>query len=86
MVIVAVRIRQQMLRLLLSWMPRLGLLIETRELIELIRLMERSVPAGPGAVTEFDDLFEVGFRALIDCIIRATNVRGIPGPGPFRGQ
>ncbi len=72
--IVAVRIRQQMLRVLLAWLPRLGLLAETRELIEVIRVMERSVPSGQGAVTEFDDLFEVGFRALIDCIIRATNV------------
>lgn len=71
--IVAVRIRQQMLRLLLSWLPRLGLLVETRELIEVIRQMERAVPAGPGAVTEFDDLFEIGFRALLDCAIRATN-------------
>ncbi len=72
--IVTVRIRQQMLRVLLAWLPRLGLLAEARELIEVIRTMERSAPAGPGAVTEFDDLFEVGFRALIDCVIRATNV------------
>ncbi len=36
--------------------------------------MERNVPAGPGAVTEFDDLFEVGFRALVESVIRATNV------------
>jgi hypothetical protein len=72
--IVSVRIRQQLLRVLLAWLPRLGLLAETRELIEVIRVMERSVPSGQGAVTEFDDLFEVGFRALIDCIIRATNV------------
>jgi hypothetical protein len=72
--IVTVRIRQQMLRTLLSWMPRLGLLTETRELIDVLRQMERNVPAGPGAVTEFDDLFEVGFRALVDAVIRARDV------------
>jgi hypothetical protein len=55
-------------------MPRLGLLSETRELIDVLRQMERNVPAGPGAVTEFDDLFEVGFRSLVDCVIRARNV------------
>lgn len=72
--IIRVRIRQQMLRTLLCWMPRLGLLTETRELIDVIRQMERNVPAGPGAVTEFDDLFEEGFRALVQSVIRATNV------------
>ena len=72
--IISVRIRQQLLRTLLSWLPRLGMLTETRELIDVIRQMERNVPAGPGAVTEFDDLYEVGFRALVDSIIRATNV------------
>jgi hypothetical protein len=36
--------------------------------------MERNVPAGPGAVTEFDELFEVGFRSLVDAVIRARNV------------
>jgi hypothetical protein len=72
--IIKVRCRQQVLRTLLSWMPRLGLLTETRELIDVIRQMERNVPAGPGAVTEFDDLFDFGFRSLVDCVIRATNV------------
>jgi hypothetical protein len=72
--IIRVRIRQQVLRTLLCWMPRLGLLTETRELIDVIRQMERNVPAGPGAVTEFDDLFEEGFRALVQSVIRATNV------------
>ena len=43
-------------------------------MLDVIRQMERNVPAGPGAVTEFDDLFEIGFRALVDSIIRATNV------------
>ena len=47
--ITRVRIRQQMLRTLLCWMPRLGLLSETRELIDVLRQMERNVPAGPGS-------------------------------------
>lgn len=53
-------------------MPRLGLLTETRELIDVIRQMERNVPAGPCAVTEFDDLFDLAFCALVDCVIRAA--------------
>ncbi len=72
--IVSIRTRQQLLRTLLNWMPRLGMLTETRELVDVVRQMERNVPAGPGAVTEFDDLFEMGFRGLVDSIIRAQNV------------
>ena len=72
--IIAVRNRQQMIRTLLAWLPRLGLLSETRSLVEVVRQMERNVAAGPGAVTEFDDLFEVGYRALVEAIIRATDV------------
>ncbi|MCP4191466.1 MAG: hypothetical protein GY768_12645 [Planctomycetaceae bacterium] len=83
--IVEVRNRQQMLRVLLAWLPRLGLLTETRDLIDVVRTMERSTPAGPGAVTEFDDLFEVGFRSLVDCVIRATNVNETQDLSPTEG-
>ncbi len=84
--IVKVRNRQQMLRVLLAWLPRLGMLNESRELVDVIRKMERSTPAGPGAVTEFDDLFEVGFRSLVDCVIRATNVNETEDLAPSKSS
>ena len=63
--IVGIKTRQKLVQDLLFWMPRLGLLSQTYELIELVREMERSTPVGAGAITEFDDLFEVGCRAFV---------------------
>lgn len=68
--IVEVRSRQQLVQNLLFWLPRVGLLKESYELIELTRIMELT-PVGMGAITEFDDLFEVGCRAAVNCMIDA---------------
>lgn len=67
--IVRVKARQQLVQSLLHWLPRNGLLDETYQLIELVRQMERQVPVGSGAITEFDDLFEVCCRALVTALI-----------------
>lgn len=71
--IVAARIRQRTIQDLLAWLPRLGLLTETRRLIETAREMERNNPVGPGAVTEFDDLFRTGYKALVECLVTAAD-------------
>jgi hypothetical protein len=70
--IAGVRIRQRIIRDLLAWLPRLGLIVETRQLIEVARRMERRQPAGPGAVTEFDELFETGYRAIVHALVTAA--------------
>ncbi len=67
--IVAARVRRRTIQDLLAWLPRLGLLTETWSLIETARLMEQDIPTGPGAVTEFDDMFEIGYRAMVECIV-----------------
>lgn len=67
--IAATRIQQRRLQNLLVWLPRLGLLEPTRLLIDAARRLEREHPAGPGSVTEFDDLFEVGYRAMVESIV-----------------
>ena len=67
--VVASRSVQRMLARLLSYAPRLGLLGETYQLLETIRGMEREHPAGPGAVTEFDRLFEIGCREIVRCLV-----------------
>lgn len=67
--IVTARMRQQVIYDLLVWLPRLGLINETCELLETARLMERDVSVGPGAVTEFDELFAAGYRALVEALV-----------------
>ena len=59
------RLRERVLRHLLHWMPRRGLIVETCRLIETARQMEQRNPIGAGAVTEFDGLYRAGYRSLV---------------------
>jgi hypothetical protein len=70
--IVAVRVRQHAIQHLLSWLPRLGLWTETCELLEVARTMERDHPVGPGAVTEYDELFKIGYRAIVESLVASS--------------
>jgi len=70
--IVNSRIRQRSIMDLLSALPRLGLIMETCELMEAARAMERQHPVGPGAVTEYDELFTVGYQAIVDNLITSS--------------
>ena len=70
--IVAARCRQCQLQDLLAWLPRRGLWLETCQLIETARRMERNNPVGPGAVTEFDELFKVGYRSLVESLVTSA--------------
>lgn len=70
--IVAVRVRQNALQDLLAWLPRLGLWTETCELLEVARQMEREHPVGPGAVTEYDELFKIGYRAIVESLVASA--------------
>ena len=67
--IVQAKMRQRTIENLLAWMPRIGLLAETCQLIELARATERAHPVGPGAVTEFDEIFRNGYRALVESLV-----------------
>lgn len=67
--IVAVRCRQHAIQDLLNWLPRLGMWVETCELLEVARQMERDHPVGAGAVTEFDELFKIGYRAIVESLV-----------------
>ncbi|QDV46244.1 hypothetical protein Enr13x_61530 [Stieleria neptunia] len=62
------RLRQRVLRHLMHWLPRRGLVSEACRLIEVSRLMEQQNSVGIGAVTEFDSLFRDGFTALVDAL------------------
>lgn len=67
--IVSTRARQRYIQELLKCMPRLGLIVETCHILETARDMERNHPVGSGAVTEFDELFKIGYRAVIECLM-----------------
>lgn len=62
------RSRQQLIQSFMIWLPRLGMLTETFGCIELIREMELN-PVGQGAITEFDDMFEVACRSLVTSLV-----------------
>lgn len=76
--IVAARAVQQTIRDLLRWLPRLGLITETCQLLETARVMEIEHPVGAGAVTEFDRLFEVGYKSLVETLVTVS--RDWPAP------
>lgn len=81
------RIVQQALRRLLAYLPRLGLLDETYRLVETIRRMERNHPAGPMAITEFDRLFELAWKGMVECVARSSDQwPGWQEAGPPRGH
>jgi hypothetical protein len=67
--IVAARGLQPMLRDLARALPKLGLLRETCQLLETARHMEGTHVFAAGAVSEFDRLFEVGYKALVESLV-----------------
>ena len=80
--IMVARARQVMVSNLLQWLPRLGMLGDTFELIETARRIERLSPVGPGAVTEFDDLFEIACSASVAMLARTAETQRQSG-GPL---
>ncbi|MGD9720062.1 MAG: hypothetical protein AB7O59_02470 [Pirellulales bacterium] len=63
------RALQQALRDLVAWLPRLGLLAETCQLMETARLMESDHSVGSGAISEYDRLFIGGYEALVEALV-----------------
>jgi hypothetical protein len=67
--IVVIRTRQHAIQDLLAWLPRCGMWVETCQLLDVARQMERDHPVGPGAVTEFDELFKIGYKAIVESLV-----------------
>ncbi len=78
--LVQARALQQLLRDLLQWLPKLGLLRETCQLLEAARLMESLHPVGPGAISEYDRLFIAGYESLVEAVVEISSAE--PGEGP----
>jgi hypothetical protein len=70
--IAAARAQQQSIRELLARLPRLGMLRETCQLLRVARAMEKDHPQGAGAVTEFDRLFEIGFKSIVESLVESS--------------
>ena len=70
--ILKARSLQRLMRFLLTHLPSLGLLQETRQLLQAAYSMERSSRPGGLAVTEFDRLFRTALRSSLECTIRAS--------------
>lgn len=66
------RLRQRVLRHLMHWLPRRGLIVEACALVETARQMEQQNSVGIGAVTEFDGLFRTGFRSLVRSMVESV--------------
>jgi hypothetical protein len=67
--IAATRSLQTLLRRLLAYLPRLGLIGETVRLLETLQVLEFEHPVGPGAITEFDRAFAIGCKAIVRCVV-----------------
>lgn len=70
--IVRARALGQLLHDLLGWLPRLGLIREASQLLDLAQAMESAHSVGPGAVTEFDRLFACGYQAMVRCLVASA--------------
>ncbi len=66
--VAAVQSLHSMLHWLLEALPRFGYLQETVELLEMIQEAEEEHRAGARTVTSFDEMFEVGCKAVTRCI------------------
>lgn len=70
--IVACRCLQQVVLRFFEYLPRLGLITETFMLLQTVQAMEQIRPSMPGAITEFDRLFETATRSLTKAVTESS--------------
>jgi hypothetical protein len=71
--IVKARALGQLIYDLLGWLPRLGLIRETCELLAVTQAMETQHQVGHGAVTDYDRLFTRGYQAIVQCLVASAD-------------
>lgn len=72
--IVNARVVQTAILDLLERLPASGLLGETYTLTKTTLDMERNNPVGGGAVTEFDEIFEVAYTSMVTALVKSTSM------------
>ena len=70
--IVGARVLQAGILDLLRHLPALGLFEESYRLTQTTLEMERNNPVGGGAVTEFDEIFEVAYTSMVETLTVST--------------
>ena len=70
--IVGARVLQSGILDLLRQLPALGLFEESHRLTQTTLEMERNNPVGGGAVTEFDEIFEVAYTSMVETLTLST--------------
>src|SRR5581483_8537358 len=78
-----VRIAQAVLRALVASLPRLGLLSETFRLLKTAQAMEQARPAQGRGVTEFNQLFHLGYQSVVEAVVDSAATRAL---GPAQDQ
>lgn len=71
--IVKARALGQLIKDLLGWLPRLGLVRETCQLLDVAQQMETDHQVGQGGVTEYDRLFACGYQAIVRCLVASAD-------------
>ena len=71
--IVNARVTQTALLDLMRSFPAIGLLTPTFELTQTALDMERNQPPVPGAVTEYDEMFEIAFTSMVESVVASTD-------------
>jgi hypothetical protein len=66
------RSRERLLERLAGCLPRLGLVAETVQLVQLAKALELRRPPGAASVSEFDRVFEAATIGLVDRIVRSV--------------
>jgi hypothetical protein len=79
--IVRARLRERLLERLAACLPRLGLVSETKALVQLAKSLESRRPAGAASVSEFDRVFEAATAALVERIVESAR-----HPAPAGGE
>jgi hypothetical protein len=62
-----------MLRRLLAYLPRLGMIYETAKLLETLQIMEIEHSLGPGSITEYDRIFAIGCKSITRALATASD-------------
>jgi hypothetical protein len=67
-----VRLRRRVITHLLTWLPRQGFYYQACQLVDTARFMEHQHPVGAGAVTEFDELFQMAYKSIVGSVLRSA--------------
>lgn len=70
--IVSARVTQTAMLDLMRSFPAIGLLTPTFELAQTALDMERNQPPVSGAVTEYDEMFEIAFSSMVESVVAST--------------